>query len=145
MVQNQSPQVRTGVQVDIELLDQDGNVEPLSFVIVREHVADFDQGFLASNTPLAKAILGKFVGSTVDYRVGDVRAVRILSVGPAPEPAPGDAMERRRAVVKKALREAERTNAQMFAASFSSKWGDYDPDGVVHWDESHGDDGQTEA
>jgi len=38
-------------------------------------------------------------------------------------------------VLAKALNDAERTNAQMFAASFSGKWGGYDPDGVEEWNE----------
>ena len=30
------------------------------------------------------------------------------------------------------------TNAQMFASSFSGKWGDYDPDGMDGWKEQDG-------
>jgi hypothetical protein len=30
---------------------------------------------------------------------------------------------------------AQRTNAEIFASSFSGKWGDYDPQGMAGWSE----------
>jgi len=57
--------------------------------------------------------------------MGDVRRVRITHVRRSAIPATNDAAQRRQAVLDKARAEAERTNAEMFAASFSGKWGDY--------------------
>jgi hypothetical protein len=138
-------QVRTGVQIDVELIDQRGDAEPLSFVIVGEKAADFDQGFLAASAPLAKAILGKAVGSEIAYRRSDVVAVRILSVGAESAAVLEDAAAHRQETVKKALQEAERTTVHMFATSFSSKWGDYDPDVLATGDEDPTSDGETQA
>ncbi len=67
--------------------------------------------------------------------MGDIRQIRIVSVGPGQSSAGVDAETRRAEVLQKALDDAERTNAQMFASSYSGKWGDYDPDGVDGWDE----------
>jgi hypothetical protein len=138
-------QVRTGVQIDVALIDQRGQAEPLSFVIVAEKSADFDHGFLAASAPLAKAILGKRVGSEIAYRRGDVVAVRIVRVGEDRSPIPEDAAARRQETVKKAVQEAERTTVHMFATSFSSKWGDYDPDALASGTEDLPTDGKTEA
>jgi hypothetical protein len=124
------PQVRTGVTIGVELVSDSGEVEPLSFVIVREEAADYDEGFLAATTPLARAILGKCEGSQVAYHQGDMVAVRILHVGSVPEAILEDAAVRRQEAVKKAVQEAERTTQQIFATSVSSKWGDYDQDAL---------------
>lgn len=115
-----------GTHVELELIDEQGEVEPLAFDLVHEAAADLDQGRLGANTPLAKAIRGKRAGAVVAYQMGDVRSVRIVRVSPAQTPAPQDAAARREAVLDEARRKAERTNAEMFAASFSGKWGDYD-------------------
>ncbi len=81
---------------------------------------------------MAQAIRGKFVGSEVAYNRGDIRRVRIVSVQPAQtESRAADGAERRQAVLKQALEAAARTNAEMFAASFNGKWGDYDLDDGV--------------
>jgi hypothetical protein len=128
-------QVDIGTHVEVELIDQQGNGESLSFHIVPEESADFERGFLGANTPLAQAILGQCAGGVVPYRRGDITSVHIVSVSPSQISAPTDAAERRQAVLKKALDAAERTNAEMFAASYSSKWGDYDPTGIAQWDE----------
>lgn len=138
-------QVRTGVRIDVTLIDQRGDAEPLSFVIVDERAADFEQGFLAASAPLAKAILGKRVGSEIPYRRGDVVAVRIVDVSAENSPSPEDAAARRQETVKKAVQEAERTTVHMFATSFSSKWGDYDPDALASGNEDQPTDGKTQT
>jgi hypothetical protein len=79
-------------------------------------------------------VRGKFVGAIIPYPMGDIRQIRIISVAPTQTAADVDAEARRAEVLKKALADAERTNAQMFAASFSGKWGDYNPDGVDEWE-----------
>jgi hypothetical protein len=127
--------VGIGVHVKLELVDEQGQCEPLAVDIVQVQAADLAQGFLGANTPLARAIRGQTAGSEVPYVMGDIRSVRIVRVTPSQAAAPLDARERRAAVLQKALSDAERTNAEMFAASFSSKWGDYDPQGIAAWDE----------
>lgn len=121
-------QVEFGSAVIVELIDQDGHVEPLTLVIVAERAADFDQGFLGENAPLARAILGQFVGSVVPYVMGDIRQVHIVQAQRVDLTAE-DTAARRAAVLDKAREDAARTNAEMFAASFSGKWGNYDAGG----------------
>jgi hypothetical protein len=127
--------VGIGVHVELELVDEQGQCEPLAVDIVQAQAADLAQGFLGANTPLARALRGQTASSEVPYVMGDIRRVRILRVTPSQTIAPADAKERREAVLQKALSDAERTNAEMFAASFSSKWGDYDPQGIADWNE----------
>ena len=135
MSDNSLASIDIGMHVEVELIDQHGEGEILSFDLVSERAADFDQGRLGANTPLAQAIIGQNVGAHVPYNWGDVRSVRVLSVGPALAPAPDDAKERRQEALKRAVAAAEKTNAAIFAASFSGKWGDYDPDGVAKWEQ----------
>jgi len=118
-------QVGLGTHVEVELIDQQGNREPMTFDLVREQMADMERGLLGETTPLAKAIRGKAVGSIVPYNMGDIRRVRIVSVRPSALEDPVDAEARRQAILKKAIDDAERTNAEMFASSFTGKWGDY--------------------
>jgi hypothetical protein len=127
--------VQIGARVDLELIDDQGTCEPLAVDIVKAQSADLAQGFLGANTPLARAIRGLTAGSEAPYAMGDIRRVRIVRVTPSQTIAPADARERREAVLQKALSDAERTNAEIFASSFSGKWGDYDPQGMAAWDE----------
>ncbi len=122
-----------GVHVEMELIDGEGRCEPLAVDIVKAQAADLAQGFLGANTPLARAIRGLAAGSDAPYVMGDIRRVRIVRVTPSQVVAPADAKERREAVLQKALSDAERTNAEIFASSFSGKWGDYDPQGMAGW------------
>jgi hypothetical protein len=130
-----SLRVQIGVHVELELIDDQGHREPLAADIVKAQSADLAQGFLGANTPLAKAIRGQTAGSEVPYLMGDIRSVRILRVTSSQTIAPVDAKERREAVLQKALSDAERTSAEIFASSFSGKWGDYDPQGMAGWTE----------
>ncbi|MBI1298752.1 hypothetical protein GC175_27775 [bacterium] len=150
MMQDSTKQVRTGVDVDIELIDSRGDRETMRIVIARGDVADVDSGVLAASAPLAKAILGKREGAEVPYRRGDIVAVRIVHVGePATAPVDAAAQDtaRRQEAVKKAVDDAERTNAAIFAASFTSKWGGYDAADPIDWDDKEksreDDNGQT--
>ncbi len=128
-------QVAIGTHVEVELIDAQDRGELMAFDLVKENLGDFDRGLVGANTPLAKAIRGKFVGNVVPYRMGDICRVRIVSVAPLETNAPTDAEERRKAVLKKALEDAERTNAEMFASSFTGKWGGYSVDDSEAWDE----------
>ncbi len=119
-------QVGIGTTVSVELETETGDREPAEFTIVRPESADFDAGFLGANTPMAKAIVGQFVGRCVPLAMGDVVAIHILRAEKAKEAAPADAAARRAAALEEARRKAERTNAEMFASSYGSKWGGYD-------------------
>jgi hypothetical protein len=130
-----SLRVGLGTLVEVDLIDERGNAERMAFHLVKVEAADISQGLLNEESPLAKAIRGKLAGAVIPYTMGDIRQVRVVSVAPAQMTALSDAETRREAVLKKALSDAERANAQMFAASFSGKWGDYDPDGVDEWEE----------
>lgn len=123
-----------GTRVEVELIDSQGQAEPMSIDIVPAKAADLDQGLIGANTPLAKAIRGKTAGSTVTYGLGDIHSIRIVRVTPSEVVVSADAAERRQAVLNKALADAERTNAEIFAASFSGKWGDYNLDDAAEWD-----------
>lgn len=120
--------------VELELLSQHEPPERMRCVVVPEAAADFGRGLLAENTPLAQAILGRRVGEQLGYRQGDLYALRILSITPAPEVDPDASARRRREEVERDERAVAQKNAAAFAASFSGKWGDYDPDGVAKWE-----------
>jgi hypothetical protein len=119
-------QVEFGSTVDIELINEADAREPLTVTIVQEAAADLDQGLLSEKSPLARAILAKAVGTTVPYRMGDIQRVQILAARRPPAPPTTDAAARRQAILQKAISDAERTNAEIFAASYSGKWGDYE-------------------
>jgi len=125
-------QVGIGAQVTVELIDAQGNRDPMTVRLVEEGAGDLAQDLLGADTPLGRAIRAKFEGDEIDYRMGDVRRVRIAQVTPGQaaeaKTAAHQAQARRDAVLTKARSDAERTNAEMFAASFSGKWGDYDID-----------------
>jgi hypothetical protein len=121
--------VTTGCHVEIELRTQEG-AERLAFDIVPDKQADFSAGFLGEGTSLARTVAGKTAGSLVPYQEGDILAVHILRVAPSASLPPPDTAIRREEKMRQAVSESERTNAMIFASSFSGKWGDYDPDGL---------------
>lgn len=118
-----------GMILSLELVGT-GEVEPLRVIIVPDEKADFSHGYLGETTPLAKAVLGKMPGEEIPYNIADIHTVRIVSVTPGAKPPPPSLIRKRRSILQKAAAEAERTNAIIFASSFSGKWGDYDPDGL---------------
>lgn len=123
-------QVGIGTEVTVELVDASGNRDAMTVRLVAEGAGDLGQNLLGADTPLGRAIRAKYEGDEVDYRMGDVRRVRIVAVTPgkaASALAAADATQaRRQAILDKARSDAARTNAEMFAASFSGKWGDYE-------------------
>ena len=121
-------QIGIGMHVVIEMRSADGGNERMAFDIVPEHAADYGAGFVGANTPLAKAIRGKFAGATVPYNIGDIVEIQIVDVAPAEPSSPDDSVARRQAAYDETLRKAERTNAEMFASSYGSKWGGYEMD-----------------
>jgi hypothetical protein len=123
--------VLDGMKVRLELVDETGGREYLSVQLVADEYADLTRGFLGASTPLGRAIFGQTVGTTLDYRMDDIVAVKILFVEPSDD-SPDPAVARRREeTLRKAADQSERTNAILFASSFNGKWGDYDPGSLV--------------
>lgn len=120
-----------GAHVEVELIDLHGAREPMAFDIVSAKYADLAKGLLAATTPLARAIRGLQAGNEVPYAMGDIRRVRVISVSRAETGDLEEVREQREAVLRKALNAAQRTDAEVFAASFSGKWGDYDMSDVT--------------
>jgi hypothetical protein len=133
---DESPPVKVGTHVVLDLIDGHGGREQLALHVVADDAADFDAGLLGIGTPLGKAIAGRRAGSVVPYQRGDLQEVLIVAVRPADAPLPDDAAERRQAALDKAAQEIAKTNAQIFASTFEGKWGGYDPEGMEHWDET---------
>ena len=133
--------VKVGCRVELELISSAGTPERLTVEIVPDKLADYDSGLLGESTPMARSLLGQAAGRTVPYRMGDLTAVRILSISLSQAKPDELAAARRQEAAQKAAQEVGRTNAMVFAASFSGKWGDYDPAGMEHWDEA----GQSDA
>jgi Transcription elongation factor, GreA/GreB, C-term len=131
--------VDPGFLIQVELAHEEGT-ERLEFVIVPDEQADFSAGFLGASTPLAQAILGKPVDSTVPYAVGDARSVCVLSISKTDKNPPQDTAARREESLRRAVEQSDKTNAMIFASSFSGKWGDYDPEGIETWDKDKGKD-----
>ncbi len=130
VMDTRSEAISVGSQVEIILRDREGKQEHLRVVIVPAEAADFAQGFLGQNTPLAQVLLGEIAGTTIPYLKDDIYSIEVISVTKATNLPDGDAARKREASLKKAMREVEDTNAMVFASSFSGKWGDYDPDSI---------------
>jgi hypothetical protein len=114
-------------KVLVELMDLSGAAEQVRFTLVESDQADFKSGLLDENTPLGRALIGHRAGDVIPYRIGDLKAVRILSVERR-ETAPPDAAGKRREAVRKAEAQSEIINQLNFATASGSKWGDYDVD-----------------
>lgn len=123
--------VVVGARVEVELVDEFGESEHLAFDIVPDNAADFARGFLGASTPLAQALLGRPAGSVLPYRQGDIQEVRLLSVAPSQRTAEPDAAEKRQAIAQEAVNKAGFDEVVQLALTFSSKWGDYDPEGLA--------------
>jgi hypothetical protein len=123
--------IRVGSQVAVLLTDRNGQTEQFSVIIVRDEDADFNQGLLGQNTPIAKALMGEKSGQVIPYLKDDILSIEVLSVT-IPDTLPeSDAAKKRKAKYLEAKREVEDTSAMVFASSFSGKWGDYDPDSIA--------------
>lgn len=129
-----SPLAGPGMHVVIVFL-LDAGEERLEFDIVADEQADFARGFLGAGTPLARAVTGHSAGEEIAYAQEDVQGVQILEVRPADSKPPQDVKARRQEVLRKAVEASDRTNAVIFASSFSGKWGDYDPTGFLDEEE----------
>jgi hypothetical protein len=127
--------VQPGRRVELILTHVDDEEETLTLDIVADSAADFERGLLGAGTPLARSIHKRRAGDAIDYRVGDLKRVTIVSVQRSPRDIESDAAERRQEIIDRAVSESDRTNALNFASSFSSKWGGYEPEGIEDWDD----------
>ena len=123
--------VSLGSCVEVELVDQAGVSERLTFDIVPDSAADFTAGFLGAGTPLAQAIMGRPAGSVVPYRVGDMAEVHIRAVALSERRAADDAAEARQVLTQEAVERAKLDEMVQLALTVNVKWGDYDPEGIV--------------
>lgn len=130
--------VDLGMRVNLDLITTEG-VESLEFVLVPDAFADIRLGFLGIGTPIARAILGHKAGENVPYQNDEIHEVQIKHVSPSSHPPPKEILERRQDTLRKAIDQSDRTNAVIFASSFSGKWGDYDPSGFINQDKNQGD------
>jgi hypothetical protein len=122
--------VAPGTRLDLELHSRSGEVERLSLTVVADEQADFAAGLLGAGTPLARALMGHLTGEVLPYTAGDLRSVKILAVAAADGQERGEAAARRAAAYRRAVEQAEFTNAVTFASSVDTKWGEYDPEGL---------------
>lgn len=123
--------IAEGARVEIELVAQDKSREKLQFILVPDVAADFDKGLLGIGTPLAQTIVGHAANETLEYKRGDIVAVKILSVEANVEAPAPDAGEQREESLRRARDKAELASMVSFALTFDSKWGDYDPEQIV--------------
>lgn len=136
----ESVTIAPGMRVEIELVGKDKTREKLSLVLVPDDAADFDRGLLGTGTPLAKAILGREAGETIEYKRGDIVQVKILSAEQSAEELAPGAGEQREEALRRARDKAQHANMVSFALTFDSKWGDYDPENIQeNWDVPKGD------
>ena len=124
-------QAQTGTRVLVELVDERGLTEQMDVTIVADDFADVRIGYLGQGTPLARALEGHIPGDCVDYRMGELRELRILAVSLAEKGPDAGVSERRQEILRKAAADSDRINAILFASSFNGKWGDYDPSSLV--------------
>ena len=137
--------IKPGMLITVEITYTDEQ-ERLQFVIVPDDQSDFARGFLGEGTPLAQALLGHAAGETIPYRAGDARSVQILAISPAPSHSPDeDVAARREEKMRQAVEQAQRSDAMIFASSFSGKWGDYDPKGIEQWDSELPEDSEKDS
>jgi Transcription elongation factor, GreA/GreB, C-term len=124
--------VQLGSHVQVELV-YETDAEQLELDIVPDQFADFANGLLGEGTPLAKAILGRQAGDIQAYQLGDIQAVKVLSVSASANLPDAEEFARRQEARRKAVEETQRRDAMIFASSYNGKWGDYDPEGIESW------------
>ncbi len=123
--------VALGTRVEVELLEQAGRSERMTFDIVPDRAANFAAGFLGAGTRLAQAIMGRPVGSVVTYDAGDIAEVRILSVVRSQRGADEEASAARQAAIREAVDRSNLEEMVRLALTVDVKWGDYDPEGIA--------------
>jgi hypothetical protein len=106
----------------------------LDLVLVPDADADLARGYLGQGTPLGRAIAGQPAGSSLPYEQGDIVAVRLLSVVPDEVPDTG-AAAKRQAVLQQAVARSDVQDMARLALTVDTKWGSYDPDGILPGDQ----------
>lgn len=122
--------IGTGSQVEIILRDKQGKEERLNVILVPAEAADFANGYLGVNTPLAQALIGERAGMVIPYLKDDINSIEVVGVRKSDIQPPANAADKREAALKKVARDVQNTSAMVFASSFSGKWGDYDPESI---------------
>ena len=122
-----TPIVTMGSRVSLELVENNGDCDPMTVELVADSAADMAHDLLGEGTPLARAILGRKAGDVVPYKVGEMKEVRVLAIAPGQAEA-DDLSERRTATRAKMIKDADKTSRLIFSTAFSSKWGGYEPD-----------------
>jgi hypothetical protein len=136
--------VAVGTHVRAELMTKSGAKEQVEFDLVPEGQGDFERGFLAVETPLARAILDQPAGSTLPYKMGDIVEVHLSDVTASVIVPPADTAEKRQAVIRKVVDKSDLANAISYALAAENKWGDYDPEGIAsNWSEQSKPDDQS--
>jgi hypothetical protein len=120
--------ITRNTHVTVELVESSGVTEKWEFTLVSTEQADFKSGLLDENTPMGKVLEGHRAGDVVAYSQGDLKEIRILSVGSGEGNIRSDAADKRRADVQKAEAHSEITNQMIFSTASGSKWGEYDVD-----------------
>jgi hypothetical protein len=122
--------IELGMKVILDLISVEG-VDRMEVEIVEDQYADIRLGFLGSSTPLAKVIHGHIVGDTFPWVVEGTDEIKIIQVLPSGNAPPKEVADRRQKTIRSAIDQSDRTNAVIFASSFSGKWGDYDPTSFI--------------
>jgi hypothetical protein len=130
-VDDGAPRVGLGSRVVVDLIDERGEAEHLSLVVVPDDKADFQAGYLGAGTRLAAVLIGQQAGQTVPYRQGDLVEIRILDVEPFAVSEAPDAASARQAGIQKAIDRSDLQDTLRLALAVSVKWGDYDPNGIA--------------
>jgi len=121
---NHGMQVTVNTTVTLLLFTASGASEQLTLHLVADGQAEPRQGFNGISAPMSRAILGHSEDETIAYTQGDITRIYILSVAPLQSTAPQPSGD----VLQAAMEGIQHTNMVLFASSYSSKWGDYDPD-----------------
>jgi hypothetical protein len=134
---NQAPlHVANGTHVEVELIAKLGARERMALDLVPDAEADFARGFIGIGTPLARAILDQPADSRIEYHMGDIVQVHILSVRQSETAPPRDTAEKRQALLRQAVDKSDLANALNYALTAENKWGDFDPEGIVeNWEQ----------
>lgn len=120
----QAQRVMIHSRVELELITESGEREPLVVQLADGKAANLAEGWMDLDAPLGRAIRGQVVGARVPYKMGDIVAVRIVQVTPVAPPT-DDAEARRQQILDAARRKSEQTTQEIFSSSYGSKWGAY--------------------
>lgn len=126
--------VALGTRVEVALISAAGEAEPLAFDVVPDEAANFAAGFLGAGTPLARAIMGRPVGTVIPYEMADVCEVRIVSVAHSRRTVDSAAAASRQAATQDAVGRAKTDELVQLALTVNSKWGGYDPEPLERTD-----------